>query len=69
VAHFGQYRHPEVLLRTVTKIHGIIKAVALIIGGGLWAVAGFPHFTEVVAFAGLAVIRVGGIYKWMESQS
>jgi hypothetical protein len=57
-------------LQTVTgKIDGIIQGVALLLTFAIWAVAGFPYFTEVVVFGGLAVICIGGIYKWMESQS
>ena len=62
---------PEIgiLFKTASKIEFVFEAIIVIISGSAWAVAGFPHFTEVVVFGGLAVICIGGIYKWMESQS
>jgi hypothetical protein len=55
-------------LETVTgKIDGILWAVALVISGGLWAVAGFPRFTEVVVFGGLFIACII-IHWWMTSR-
>jgi hypothetical protein len=55
-------------LQTVTdKIDGILWAVVLVISGGLWAVAGFPHFTEIVVVLGLFIACI--IVWWMTSRS
>jgi hypothetical protein len=43
-------------LRTVTeKIDDVLGVAVVVISGGLWAVAGFPHLMDVLAFGGLVI--------------
>ena len=44
------------MLKIVANIDFVITAVC----AGVWALAGFPHFTEVAPAVGLAVSMVGG---------
>ena len=55
-------------LKTMTeKIDGILFAAVLVISGGIWAVTGFSHLTEVVVFGGLVIICL--FIWWLTSRS
>jgi hypothetical protein len=41
------------------KLHSVIETVALVLTVGVWAVYGFPHVMEFVAFGGLVIICIG----------
>jgi hypothetical protein len=43
------------LEKVTGKIDGILQLAVLVISGVLWAVAGFPHVTEIVEFGGLII--------------
>jgi hypothetical protein len=48
------------LLKTIANIDIVIVAAC----ASVWALAGFPHFTEVAPAMGLAVVIVGG-FTWL----
>jgi hypothetical protein len=44
---------------------GWIDVVGTVVVAVAWAAAGFPRFTEVTIFGGLALLCVGTYFVWM----
>jgi hypothetical protein len=45
--------------KAALKIEFVFEAIILIVSGGAWAIAGFPHFTEVATLGGSGLVCFG----------
>ena len=47
------------MFKAASIVEFIFEAGILIVCGLVWAMAGFPHFTEVATVGGLAIVVLG----------
>ena len=53
------------MFKTAWIVEFVFEAIILIACGVAWAIAGFPHFMEVAALAGAALVGFGFFYVGM----
>jgi hypothetical protein len=52
---------PEIgiLFKTAFKIDFVFEAIIVIVSGSAWAIAGFPHFTEIATLGSAGLVCFG----------